>query len=491
MNKVHVILGSLIYAVVLLIAVTQFPWPVIAILALGPLMLITLSARALFVLMPIAALHSGLFIPGLPGNFQLHQALAILYVGLRVVDVAFTKGLTKERARMDNTCAIFLVGWIIMLMVVRGAGVRILGSSQFGGATYLQIIAAMAFYVLTSDVSVAPKYLRKAGLWMGLLAILPMMANGVFELTGGRVWYQMYFFRLGGAAIHGLMDERTVGIMRFSFMASGAAFLWVGVFAGRHTGMLGMTKFVWWSIAAACALMSGFRSTVVVTFGFLFFYGFVSTRNKMRFAVVCLLLGAAAYATLFFTVSYLPYPVQRVLADVPGLEVEWRAKIHALSTMMWRQEVWALAMGDLPRNWLIGRGITFDPGAMPLLAGTEGVYVAYLSGSFHHATLELLILYGLPALLATVGLYFFSLQKGYKALFAVGVPLRSNPMLRHWALCLWLYVLVRTVFSFVIGVSTELLVTLPMYMALFNIIRNSAREQEERNEIRRRADQLE
>ncbi len=490
MNKIYVIIGSMIYVAVLLIAVTQFSWSVIATLVLAPLILITLSARALFVLMPLVLLHSGLFIPGIPGNFQFYQALAIIYIALRIVDVAFTKGLSRERARFDNTCALFLIGWVIMLMVVRGAGIRLLGSSQFGGATYLQVIVSLAFYVLTSDVTIAPKQLRRAGIWMGLLAILPLVANGVFELSGGRIWQQMYFFRLGGAAIHGLMDERTGGSLRFSFMASGAAFLWIGVFYGKDKGPLGLSKIIWWPIAGACALLSGFRSTGVATFGFFFLYGFMTARNKMRFAMVCVILGALGYVVLLYTVTYMPHPVQRVLTDIPGLEVEWRVKIHALSTMMWRQEVWRLAMGDLPQNWLIGRGITFDPGTMPMVGWTKGDYVAYLSGSFHHATLELLILYGLPALLATVGLYLVALHKGRQALFSKA-GLGNNPMLRHWALCLWIYVLVRTVLAFTIGVSTELLITLPAYMALFNVIRNSAREQEKHNEIRRRADQLE
>lgn len=472
MNALFVIFGVLAYVVILIFSITQLSWPVTIILALLPPLAITVTSRALFLLLPIATLHIGMLVPGLPGNFQLHMIFALLYILLYVASFAITKPhRTSSSSHMEYLCALFLIGWIILLIGVRGSGMRVLGSKEIGGATYFQALIALGYFLFTRREIATEKDLRRAGILMGFLCLLPTAASGLFELSGGAIWQQMMFFRQGaafGETAQAVAEQRA---SRLSFLSNSTALLWVAVFTGRPGRLTWFSKVIWWLISCIAALFSGFRSTVITSFAFFSIYGLLKSKSRLRYATMIGLVGLTGYIGLVISANKLPFPVQRVIASLPGMNVEWEARAQGLGTVIWRKSVWDLAIRDIEKYWYLGRGVTFNPDTIPLMERyTNDPYVAYVTGSFHHATLELLVLYGAPAFLACCLMYLGFIRR------SISFQLRkkwNNPHLQEWALCILLYVTLRTVISFSFGISAELLVVLPLWLAFYNMIRNS------------------
>jgi O-antigen ligase len=471
MNRIFIAAGVAVYVLVMIISIIEFPWPVTAVLAVLPALATTVSSRALFLLMPFATLHAAMFVPGLPGNFQIYQVFCILFIGYSIVTFAITKEQVPNPARMDRMCALFLIGWIVALMFARGSGMRILGSNQIGGATYLQALVALGFYLETRTSAAPLRDLRRAGIALGLLGLLPLLANGLFELSGGRIWQQMLFFKWG-AAFGETASAVTEGMAtRLSFLSYGVPLLWVGVFLAKPGKGIGGAKLFWWPLALLFSLLAGYRAVMISTALFFGLYGLIVSRRRSIYLVGGLAFVALAYIALMVVARDLPFPIQRLLSSFPGMDVSWEARAHAMGTVYWRKEVWAYALNDFSQYWLFGRGLTFNPDMIPMLDRFRNdPYVAFVTGNFHHATLELLVLYGIPAFLATLLFYASALRNGLSTFTR---NRWHDPQLREWGLAILLFAAVRSTLSFLAGTSAELLVGLPIWLALFNIIRNT------------------
>ena len=60
---------------------------------------------------------------------------------------------------------------IIVLMLYRGSGLRVLGSSTWGGMVYIQLIGAIAFAFAINGMRILPKHIRWI-IWGGFAASL-------------------------------------------------------------------------------------------------------------------------------------------------------------------------------------------------------------------------------------------------------------------------------------------------------------------------------
>ncbi|RKX31990.1 MAG: hypothetical protein DRP22_02955 [Verrucomicrobia bacterium] len=472
MSSIATVVIIAIFLVMILYSFAHFPWPVTLLVGAVPFFLLLASSIDFFLLMPIALSSSFLFIPGMPGNFFLYHVFIAAYIFLRVVRTAFTKRLVRQPPGLDSWLVLFLVGWVVMLMVVRGAGMRILGGGKYGGATYLQIVLVLIFYWFSRDASVvSERRIRVAGVLLGILGVLPMTANAVFILTAAKIWQPMLFFKMAAAATEAIVSEIRGEEMRWVFLAPASQLIWAGIFgfsSGRFSVAL---RWLCFGTAAVAGLLSGYRSVVIGVIGFITLYYFLRARRKGTFLFAMILMGGAAYLFCWTFGRYMPFAVQRVLTLLPGIDVSPEAYYRGLSTIIWRKMVWRLAVGDIPRYWLIGRGVSFSPEALPIDARHHTVELYYLTGNFHQAILELIVLYGVPALVACLGFYAVRLLRMFRE--------TSDPSLWHsasardWGQALLAYATVRFVLTVAGGISHELLVTLPLYLAFYNIIRNT------------------
>ncbi len=479
MNKMVITMGVVAYVGLLLwLIVVSMSWTVTALVAFLPMLARAFFSPSLSLLLPVVALNSGLFIPGIAGRFQIYQFFLLLFVVKRFMDLALNKTTFKRITGVDQHCALFIIVWIVFLMLLRGTGMRVFGSRQYGGSIYIQALASLAFYIYSSQASDSKYHLRRAGILMGLCAVLPLLANSVFVFSGGRIWQQMIFLRAGGAAVSDAFNIQEGIRTRLSFLAAGSAFIWVGVFLSAFTSCGKAPKYFWWGVASVFTLLAGYRSTAISLLAFFLLYGFWQTRRKFFYVFTFATLGMLLYGGFFFFGKNMPFPVQRVLSGVPGIDVEWQAKAQAATTMAWRKDLWTMAASDIRQYWLIGRGATFSfSDTLPSFGRSDTVRVAYLTGAFHQATLELLILYGMPMLLACLMFYGSTINRAYRFLIS-GNFLRNHPESGACMLALLSYVSARTLLAFAGGQSVELLVELPVYLSFYNIIRNTVTRDE-------------
>jgi len=96
----------------------------------------------------------------------------------------------------------------------------------------------------------------------------------------------------------------------------------------------------------------------------------------------------------------MPMAVQRSISFLPGIHVQALAERDAEDTLNDRIEILKLAINDIPRFSIVGRGFgmeRFDQS--PNDGVNSGVWQAYVNGYFYNGTLGLILKTGLPGFL--------------------------------------------------------------------------------------------
>lgn len=463
---------GILFAITLGLSIRYIPLYFTVAASFLPLFFLSLSKNSLFIFLPFIFLHSGLFIPGIPGNFQLFQMFIALFVGFSLLNGSVHKSAPLFRMDLVSFLIFFMIGWVLALMIIHGSGLRILGDSQIGGATYFQALFSFIFLLFCRKQIKTKQAVQITGILLGFLSILPVIANGLFELSGGSVWQQMLFFRSGAAIGESARALLQGGIhARISFLSHGVSLIWCGVFLYKKSESKAIFFVLFILFSLLLSTFSGYRSSLFITFLFVFFLVFTLAKDKKIYLLLSFVGFIGFYLFAMISIDYLPFGLQRILSTLPGFNVSWDIESHAIGTVLWRQEIWNFAAQEIPNHLLFGRGITYSPAFIPLEdLYYNSPYSAFLTGAFHQATLELLVLYGGPAFLACLSLYSLLLLKGWKSLHSSSW---NDPDMKFWANAVYIYVSIRIVSAFFIGTSEDLLVDAPIWFSLFYIIRNS------------------
>jgi len=441
--------------------------PIVSVfLAFLPMFIFLLPKKEFFVTAPFVFLYSGVLLPGLPGNFQLYHLLCLVFIVWHLFTLALSKSGTKSFG-VDSLLIYLMIGWIFSLMFFRGTGFRVFGSDKIGGGGYIHSISALLFYEYTKTHYVRSKSLQIVGILMGLMSIMPMIANGIYEVSGGVLWHQMLLFKAGAA-----FGETGIGMLqgvgtRLTFLSHGAAFIWIAVFI-KTTDKITKKNIILITLAMIFVLFGGYRSSVILLVLFLVIYYYRNADKKGVYLLVLSGLVVLSYILLLMFVRHLPFPIQRIVSMFPGVDADALATFQANSTLEWRREIWGFALNDLPQFIYYGRGISFNPMilyAMDLQAVTS--VTAYETGAFHQATLELFVLYGGPFFMLSILFYLYVLIYLFRYI-------RHNNFykayLKDWSWSIYTFVTLKILLAYVGGNHQEILVEGPLLLAFLNLI---------------------
>ncbi len=371
---------------------------------------LTVNARALAWLV-IALQPAALIVPFFPGRpfwWELCALLAwpsLLAYGL--VNRRKIEAVSFDRAERWALAA--LAGYLVVLaglMAYRGVGFRAFGGAQMGGRFYTQqlILAILPLLMLTADLS--KKHLMRAVAVGWVMALTYLVSDFSFSLGGGTMQRILYFFELPTDALNFELGYEITGMRRYQSLwyaaAAGLACLWTLV---PLRDLLG--RYAWFLAPLMIGLLglglgSGHRTLLIVTLTTLFLLTFFQrfwTTGRVVLAVVAVSGGVGA---LYAVADQLPMPVQRSISFLPGIDVLPLADRDASDTLRDRLEILELAIDDIPRYALVGRGFgmeRFDQ--LPGDAVNSGVWLAYVNGYFYNGTLGLLLKTGVPGLLLT------------------------------------------------------------------------------------------
>jgi hypothetical protein len=371
---------------------------------------LTVNARALAWLV-IALQPAALIVPFFPGRpfwWELCALLAwpsLLAYGLvnrrKIELVAFDRAERWALAALGGYLVVLLG-----LMAYRGVGFRAFGGAQMGGRFYTQqlILAILPLLMLTANFS--KKNLLKAVAVGWAMALTYLVSDFSFSLGGGTMQRILYFFELPTDALNFELGYEITGMRRYQSLwyaaAAGLACLWTLVplrdLLGRYflltgplmLGLLGM------------GLGSGHRTLLVLTLSTLILLSFFQRFWTAGRAITALILICGGLGVLYQFADELPLPAQRSISFLPAIKVQPLAQRDAKETLDDRIEILKLAIDDIPRYALVGRGFgmeRFDQ--LPDDAVNTGVWRAYVNGFFYNGTLGVLLKTGVPGFIVT------------------------------------------------------------------------------------------
>lgn len=286
----------------------------------------------------------------------------------------------------------------IMLMAVRGSGIRMLGSSTWGGMIYVNIFAGIAFYFAIQGLTISKKQIRWV-LWgsalCGLLGALSALQGWATEVEG----------------------ETSVGASRLSWLRPLVwAFLPL-VFAIKWKKWV--SALLWLAVVGAIAA-TGFRSQLVAVMAITGIYGFFRAKNKPAYMIGSALVAVALWGAVVVSSPFMPKGIQRAISFVPGAAIDQRMMTDAEGSIDWRVEIWEYCLSQSKQYLLIGRGSAFDVRETSASVTTSDIatytpWFAYETRSYHSGPLTLLIDYGLPGLIVALWLTFAVMRRFWRA----------------------------------------------------------------------------
>jgi len=311
---------------------------------------------------------------------------------------------------------------ILVLMIVRGAGIRALGSSTWGGTPYLVLLSSIAFYCLAvPSIRIKREHVK-----------LVIFGSVLLGVIGAFLRYQ---------GVGEGEQELLVGQSRALWLRP----LIMGVFPLVFVLLTPRRRLLSGLIFLGCLaliMLTGFRSRFVMLLAIAVGYGFFKSQGKGGYIGKVLVAGAMLWVAVVLISPSLPAAMQRAVSFVPGAVIDYKVAEGAANTVDWRIEIWGYAIADFPEYWLIGRGVAFDVmnavQSLGLEIGYGGPFQAYHTHTYHSGPITLLIDFGIPGLLICAGFMIVVVRMIWKIAYEVA---NETSMESRYILFLCVYVM--------------------------------------------------
>ena len=358
----HVIGGTVLFIATLLIMAKGFASGSLVLMALPPAALLTalLFFRPTATFICFVALHNTtLMAPGFPQAVDISRLLLLLWLTATIPAVIIHKQFRRDPSPLRGLALAYGI-LLFITMYIRGFGLRILGSDNWGGTESFVHFIFVGAFLFRSQVLLTPRQWVAALLTMMIASALPMMVDYLYIFSGGatRPLYSIFAFNIS-STLAGSEAAAEFGVWRLQralIFIPCLAQLAYYLYERRKIRGLGLLLLM----AATIGLigLSGHRiGLVTILLITAFFWALRRPHRVARQAAIWLVAGFVGFLTLFMTVRFLPLSFQRAAAILPFLPVSSQAKLNAEGTLNWRLAVWAEARPWIPRYFWIGRGL--------------------------------------------------------------------------------------------------------------------------------------
>lgn len=338
----------------------------VAFLVAGVTWLATLPYHAqLGTVLSLTTFGSALIVPMLNGRPFVWEVSALLgwtgvvvAVLLRRYPPDLGRLVAENRWLFIGAAAYCLV--LVVNMVVRGVGLRILGSAQMGGRFYLQQVLCAIFPLLFMICRIDQRQFVRLYTLQWALSATFLISDLAFSGVGAKLLPLLYFLELPNDALNFEVQSLRFGLRRFQSLAIvGQAALFLVLCRFNLRDFIGRKAF--WLLPVALgglgtAVLSGHRWVVVIVSITLLFVAyaqrFFTTRNVL-IGVAMTLLGLVL---VYGFVEKLPLTAQRALSFLPALEIDKQAELDAASTMFVRKALFRIGLDLIPEYFWLGRG---------------------------------------------------------------------------------------------------------------------------------------
>lgn len=394
------------------VVVTESPLLLFATLGVGAYVLtLTVNYRALAWLV-VALQPAALIVPFLRGRPFFWEVAALLaWPSLAAFFLLNRRQFEAlQFDRLERRALLALTGYVAVLfalMAVRGVGFRAFGGEQMGGRFYVQqvVLAIVPLLLIAAGLSRRGVLGAIASGWV--LSLTYLISDFALNRGNPAIQWLLFFFEVPTDALNFGLGFELTGMRRYqSLAACGAAVLAATLTIAPIRWLLGIGSFVGVPLLLLGLLLglgSGHRTVLIMWVSTFLLLTFLQRYwNPLR-AMLAVVGGSVAIGSLYFLAANLPLSVQRAISVLPGIKVTAIARDDAWATLRDRLEVLALAWGDAPRYWLIGRGFGMERlDLIPPDPAHAGVWLQYVNGLFYNGTLGLFLKTGLPGLACAV-----------------------------------------------------------------------------------------
>ena len=419
----------------------------------------------------IAAWNMSAVVFFMPGRPPVWTALAVLSLAIGILQYAINRN-AKFLSVPAVTWPLLFLGLVVLITAsLRGGiGLRVFGSSSYGGRNYFGIIAAIVGYFAITSRRIPPK---RAVLYVTLFFLgSATMAIGDLPMVLPREFNFVYLiFPLLESGSDAIQATSVVGATSdFARRVTGLGFLSGGLFCammaryGLRGIFLELTK-PWRAlllvIVIGIGMLGGFRSTVVIMlmiFAVLFYMERLHQTRMLLVLLVVMVLGGTLMVTF---ANRLPFMMQRSIAFLP-VNIDPLARFSAASSSEWRLQMWRDLLPQIPQYLFLGKGYSFSAGELFMTefrgAGTEG---AVLAGDYHNGPLSVIIPFGIFGSLAFAWFLWAGCRVTYQNF------LFGDPAFHRINTFLFVFFLVKI--AFFLTVFGGLVVDLTMFVGLVGL----------------------
>ena len=299
----------------------------------------------------------------------------------------------------------FFVAVVLILVIFRGTGLRVLGSATWGGMIYIRILVSISFYLAIRRVQLSTKQIR----WVIFGSLVAGLIGTLVQRSGHM------------AIVSGFTSlEQSVGQTRLMWLLP----LVYAAFPIALAIKWRIKIFGWlaWLALVGAIGLTGFRSRFVGLLMITFIYGLIHAKIRLKYLILAGMASLLLWGGAVVVSPVLPKGIQRAVSFIPGTRVDTKIKMDAEGSVDWRVEIWEYCLGESRPYLLLGRGSAFDVTETAANVSTGDIqtytpWFAFLTRSYHSGPLTLLIDYGLPGLVFGAWLFIAIFARLWKVAF--------------------------------------------------------------------------
>ena len=380
---------------------------------------ISIILPQLLTILTVFAFSSGLTLPPLEGKMNLFYVFAASLAGVAILRYSMDRKMPILWSKAHAWLIVF-ASVILMIMIIRGAGLRILGDEKWGGMFYIQL------FISISLVFVIPRASLSKGVWRPVLVaaalapFLPVIAGFLASSGSSSLLAFVQADAQTASQISQLASGGNVQIERFFSLgyAGQSAYNILFYFLSVQS-IFGRALFLsipFGIVVLILVGLSGFRSSLLNICLFTTLMLKVNRAISFGKILIFTLIVLIFYVFAFLFAPSLPSSIQRMLSILPGISIATHISSDAESTTEWRIEVWKRGLRYIPDYWLIGKGYAFS--SREMLAVTDpktGLFDptdwAIIQSSYHQGLLSLLLGLGVPGLVSGILMYYLFVKR--------------------------------------------------------------------------------
>ncbi len=399
---------------------------------------------------------ASLTLPGIPQELGVYEIMASGFIIAMIARFAQAKKASYGGMfRVSNLFAILYTSIVLVHMIIRGTGLRVLGSPMWGGMSYVENMLNLGVLLLAGHVYIKDRHWVLFVFVMLIGSSLPATAQIVFQLSYGKIWWQYHFIKVQSwALIGGLMAASTFGsgLIRINFMAAFAkSFLMLGYILSPWFLLPGILALV-----LVMSLLSGHRIAIVQLVIIIFIHQSIYWRKNTILRLFTIgVIGLMFIVILTPFIPMMPLPFQRALSFVPFYDISYIAKHDAKQSLEWRWEIYKIMFENLGQFWLVGRGFAYYEREAQVidLAYYASPHRYYEIHSYHaFGPLSILIDLGVFGVIAAYGFIISSIIEFWKRR---NIFSPKSRLFRYYAYFMAFYLMKTIYFTFLFSDSKQ------------------------------------